>query len=321
MAHIEVKKRQIDLQNLDKAALVKLDQPKSGEVNEAAIEAEIEAAETYATKIVRVTVILERELLKRTEKAKKAAVATQKQTKFKSPAAPFVKYEESTGALGLVKWFSEFEEIAAKFVLSDFEKFTLLKENITGEPLNLVNTINFQDRSFAAAKELLLTAFAQKGALKTEAVRKLLGLKPTKNYHHYAAEMRNIREVFSANEIKLEDVFEHIFLDSMNGVLKRNLVKITNTNHPTLQQIEEKIFEAIERADRPPKTERLQPNPQPNQQPKTVPPAVKPYQSAYKPQPYQKYPTPYKPLAVSSRNQPKSPAVLLPAAKNWLPAV
>ena len=209
VAHIEVKKKQIDLQNLDKAALLKLAPPKSGEVNE--------AAESYATKIVRTTVIIERELLKRTEKAKEAAVATLKQTKFKSPAAPFVKYDESTGALGLVKWFSEFEEIAAKFTLSDFEKFTLLK-NITGEPLNLVNTINFQDRSFTAAKDLLLTAFAQKGALKTEAVMKLLGLKPTKNYHHYAAEMRNIREVFSTNEIRLEDVFEHIFLDNMDGV-------------------------------------------------------------------------------------------------------
>ena len=62
---------------------------------------------------------------------------------LKRPQAPIPKFPDNVGGSRIVKYFKEFEAVVNRYDFDTTEKFWLLKENICGKPLTIVQNIQF----------------------------------------------------------------------------------------------------------------------------------------------------------------------------------
>ena len=126
--------------------------------------------------------------------------------------------------------------------------FFLLKQ-LTKEPLALVKSLHGNNQSFEEAKLLLQQAFASPVKQKHDIIHKLRGLNLTNAnlIYTYISDIRTIIQTFDRLEISVNDIIRHFIWASMPKLLQDQFVSITNTNHPTLTNINENLFDAAER--------------------------------------------------------------------------
>ena len=155
--------------------------------------------------------------------------------KLKPTGAQLPKYNDKLGSLALLKFFAEFEEIVKRYNYGDYEQWVLLKSQLSGRPLDLLETLSTRDNSYAKAKELLTAAYANADVLKFEAIQRLLDLKncDKKDAFWFATQMKMIAQEISFHKIKIDDILQFCFLSYMDPTLKQALIAITNNNHPS----------------------------------------------------------------------------------------
>ena len=213
---------------------------------------EAEESEKYDTMIMRIVAFCKGKLA--TARAAQAApqpahsAQTAAKPHFKSPNCPLPKYNENLGSLSLLKFLEDFKNITQRYEFSDFEYFCLLKQQIRGRALQLVEALPQKDQSFAKAEALLKAAFASPSALKHESIKRLLSFKRPPDAYAFATEMKLIMEEIDFHKISIEDVMQFCFLQNMPEPIKAALIQITNTSYPSLSQISENVFSAIERS-------------------------------------------------------------------------
>lgn len=167
---------------------------------------------------------------------------------IKLPQLPLPEYGHENGEnLGL--FFTNFENIINKYSLSEYEKFVFLSRQLKGEPLILVKSLQGAHQSYEEAKALLTKAFSSPLAQKFETINKLsnITLSEYGEPFSFVSDMRIITESFKTLDIKSNDILQYFFWRAMPEGLKCQLTNITNCNKPSLEQIEEHIFTAIER--------------------------------------------------------------------------
>ena len=99
------------------------------------------------------------------------------------------------------------------------------------------------------AKDLLTKAFASKNAQKCSTITKLsqLNLPYNGNYYEFVSNLKLIRQSFENLNISVDDVIQFFVWQAMPVNLQNQFISITNNNRPTLDEIEDNIFSAIER--------------------------------------------------------------------------
>ena len=168
--------------------------------------------------------------------------------RLKLPEVPLPEY--SNGKSETLDYFLRtFTSIVEKHSLSSYEKFVLLKNQLKGEPLYLVNSLDVAEQSYENAESLLKRAFASEVCKKFDAVKRLAELKlsSNSNIYEFVGEMRTIENLFKTLEIKADTVMQYFFWNSMSPELQTQLVSISNCNKPDLNQINEYIFQAVDR--------------------------------------------------------------------------
>ena len=167
---------------------------------------------------------------------------------IKLPQIPLPEYNHSEGE-SFENFISNFESVINKYNVSNFEKYIYLERQVKGEALTLIKSLRGNDRSYDEAHKLLTKAFASPIVQKFEVMQKManLNLKYNGNCYQFVSDMRVIIHSFNSLKISTDDVLQFFLWNAMPFSLQNQLMSITNNNKPSVAEIEENIFSAIER--------------------------------------------------------------------------
>ena len=142
-----------------------------------------------------------------------------------------------------------FESIIDKYTLTDFEKFTYLKGQLKGGPLALINSLDVNKQQYANGKKLLEEAFECTLNAKKDSIKRLLELKlyDGKDPYVYIGEMKAIISNFDTLDVKVTDILQYFVWQSFTDRFRAHLVAITNKSYPSMDEINDNLFEACNR--------------------------------------------------------------------------
>ena len=169
-------------------------------------------------------------------------------SRLKPKNAPLPKYS-GEGSDSFERFFLTFEALVNSYGYTNFEKYLLLKECCTDTALTIVDSLEISDQNYTAAKNLLQEALASPIKQKFNTLQRLinLNLDDVGCPYKFVGEIRSLTELFRTLPIDVDNILQFFFWRSMNDRLRGHLVHITNSNYPTLAQIENNIFSSIER--------------------------------------------------------------------------
>ena len=162
----------------------------------------------------------------------------------------------------LEEFFTNFENSVQKYNLNDHEKYIYLSGQVKGDALTTVSALKGSKRDYQAAKELLTRAFASVTVQKFEAIEKLrnLNLNPSGNCYEFASELKSVRQSFGDLKIEIDDILQYFAWQAMPTGLQNQFVNICNESKPKIEDIELKMYDAIDRYSlNKPKVERSSP--------------------------------------------------------------
>ena len=167
---------------------------------------------------------------------------------LKSPQAPLPVFNSQPGESFEV-FISNFEETTSKFKYTDYDKFLLLKQQIHGKALFLIDSLEPGSQTFNKAKDLLSSALASRPILIANILNQLIELKLGYNNEpfKYMSDMQKIKQTFEKLTISTDEILEHFFLKGMNEHFRTQLVLVTNNSRPCWDEINRNFFLANER--------------------------------------------------------------------------
>ena len=167
---------------------------------------------------------------------------------LRNPIAPLPKFTSTEGE-SLEPFFTQFDSTISKFSYSDYDKLLLLKQQLSGRALILVDSLVEGSQSYDEAKDLLLTALASKPSRKFDLIKELsnMQLNYSTEPFQYISDMKKI--IHSVNKLNMNanDFLQYFFWNGMNESFKNQLVMITSNTKPTVDEIMENFFAAEER--------------------------------------------------------------------------
>ena len=168
-------------------------------------------------------------------------------TKLKLPEIPLPKFDNKDDQC-LIQFFLNFEGVINKYNLSEYEKFIYLEKQLGNEPLTLIKSLTGSKRSYNDAKDILNQAFARPIKQKYNCVKRLENLKfDLTNPYKYVTEVKLLISSFNDLEMDLYTVIQYFVWAALPMKYQTQLLHITNSSYPSLEDIQENIFEAIER--------------------------------------------------------------------------
>lgn len=149
----------------------------------------------------------------------------------------------------LEKFIYSFESIIDKHVLSSYEKFIYLKNQLRGSPKVLIDSMSTDEQNYDTAKQLLVEAFASVVTQKFDVIERLAKLKLDSGTdpYEFIGDMRSIVSSFSNLNISIDDILQCFIWSALNDRFQSQLIQITNNSKPTLAEIKTHIFTATER--------------------------------------------------------------------------
>ena len=167
---------------------------------------------------------------------------------IKLPNLPLPEYSNLEGEC-LETFLSQYENIVKKYNLNNYEMYVFLLKQLSKEPLALVKSLHGDNQSYNEAKKLLQQAFASPIKQKHDVINQLhtLNLSNPNLVYTYISDIRTIVQTFTRLDINIDDVLRYFVWASMPKILQDQFIAITNSNHPSLDQINDNIFDAAER--------------------------------------------------------------------------
>lgn len=209
--------------------------------DESWLNSELKVCEDYFSKI--------RECLVLTEyKAPSGSDVENARSLLKSPTAPLPTFKSEENE-DLTKFFTDFEAITSLFKYSNYDKFVLLKQQVSGRALVLLNSLESDKKGYDHAKDLLVSALASKDTRTFNIIKQLteLKLEVGNDPFGYVSQMRNITEAVGKLQLDTDSFLRYFFWIGLNNKFQSILTQITNSSKPTLNQINDNFFEASDR--------------------------------------------------------------------------
>ena len=169
-------------------------------------------------------------------------------TLLKSPVAPLPTFSGHENE-DLERFLREFEDTTNKFSYAEYDKLILLKQQISGRALLLVNSLEADKQGYTHAKELLTKALASTDSQKFSVIKQLTELKLDikGDPFEYISNMRLLKESSTKLKIDLDYFLQYFIWQGLNSSFKEQLVQITNKTQPSLTEIFDNYFEACNR--------------------------------------------------------------------------
>mgnify|MGYP000654560869 CR=1 FL=1 len=167
---------------------------------------------------------------------------------LKSPIAPLPKFSSGEGE-DLLRFFLEFEETVGKFNLVNYDKYLLLKQQLSGRALVLVGSLETDQQSYEHAKSLLVEAFASPETIIFKTIQQITEMKlPLKgDSYSYIAKMRKLIQNVRQHDITVDHFLQFFFWSGMNSTFQNIFYQLTMKNRPSLKELSSKFFEVAER--------------------------------------------------------------------------
>ena len=146
-------------------------------------------------------------------------------------------------------FFKQFEETTSRFNFTDYDKFLLPKQQISGRAVSLINSLDSSQHSYANAKKLLLDALASPAVQKFNIIKQMAKLKLEYNTEpfEYIGQINNIKRAFGTLKVSTDDILQYFAWLGLNESFKSQFIQITNETRPSLDIITSRFFEVSER--------------------------------------------------------------------------
>lgn len=167
---------------------------------------------------------------------------------LRCPTAPLPKFTSAAGE-NFELFLSQFEDTISRYDYPSYDKLLLLKQQITGKALYLIDCLEPQQQTYEEAKKLLSAALASHEVQVFNILKQMTDLKLTYSTEpfQYIAEIKKIMNAFQCLNITPDDILQYFVLRGMNDSFRDCLVMITNKNHPDINDIVDNFFKANER--------------------------------------------------------------------------
>ena len=167
---------------------------------------------------------------------------------LKSPTAPLPVYYSGEDE-NLEQFLSNFEETVSKHKYTSYDKFLLLKQQVKGRALYLIDSLDPDRHTYDEARNLLMTALASRPIQVSNIIKQLSSLKLAYGSEpfKYMGEMRKITQAIDSLNITVDDIKQYFFLNGLNETFRAQLILVTNNSRPSLAEIMDKFYEANER--------------------------------------------------------------------------
>ena len=172
----------------------------------------------------------------------------QNRTLLKSPTAPLPTFNGDSDE-DYSKFIMSFEETIHKFSYPEYDKFLLLRQQLGGRALVLMESLETDNRSYVSAKKLLDNAFASPAVVKHNIIRRISEMKLSfkDDPFIYISKMNSLMDSVEKLKIDAEAFLQHFFWVGLNEVFQSQLIQIVNKTRPSLNEIVENFFDAAER--------------------------------------------------------------------------
>ena len=169
-------------------------------------------------------------------------------TLLRSPTAPLPKFSSCEGE-DLSRFLIEFEDTIGKFTFSDYDKLLLLKQQVSGRALTLINSLESDKLGYKYAKELLTEALASPDIQICDSIRQIteLKLKSNTDPFEYISKVRLLTESIRKLKISEEHFLQYFVWRGLNECFQDQLIHITNSTRPSYDEIMSNFFKAAER--------------------------------------------------------------------------
>ena len=167
---------------------------------------------------------------------------------LKLPELPLPTFSNAKGE-SLTSFLTKFESILKNYGLSSYTKFVYLSKQLSGPPFLLVDSLQISDQSYESAVALLKQAFASDDVQKFDVIQRLRDLKCGNKPYEFIGEIRLVKDLFTNLKIDVNTVLQFFVWNGLTAELQTQLISICNTNKPSLTQIEENIFKALDRTN------------------------------------------------------------------------
>ena len=190
-----------------------------GEENETKLLTNLNACEEYQDKIVEALNIFEslNESPMTTNSFHRGSFDNARSL-LKSPTAPLPVFKSTPGE-NLELFLKNFEETTGKYNYTQYDLFLLLKQQVQGRALFLIESLDADSHTYAQAKESLLKALASRHIQIGNVLRQMVNIKLSLDDEpfEYMSNMKKIRQSFSTLNISINDVMRHFFMIGMNS--------------------------------------------------------------------------------------------------------
>ena len=209
--------------------------------DEAELETELTACDAYKKKLAECIVLLEQAPLV------DYSVDTARSL-LKSPVAPLPRFQSRDGE-DLDRFLVQFEETLSRFNYPDYDKLLLLKQQVSGRALVLIDSLEIDNQSYTEAKALLQKALASPEKQKFSTIKRMtdMTLPVDRDPYEYVSQMRTITESVKNLKIDVDAFLLYFFWNGLNETFRNHVVQITNKTHPNLKELNDSFFDACER--------------------------------------------------------------------------
>jgi hypothetical protein len=147
------------------------------------------------------------------------------------------------------KFIASFETMVSRYKLSNFEKYSYLLKQLSGNAKSLIETLPVSELTFDAAKSLLDKAFCCKLDQQYAVLAKLSKIKlgPDSDPYKWICDARSLKDQFERLNIDSDLILQYFLWEGLNDNFKAQYVGILNQSKPNLSDILEHAFEANKR--------------------------------------------------------------------------
>jgi hypothetical protein len=159
-------------------------------------------------------------------------------TVLSRPTAPLPRFGGSPKE-NYTLFIKEFEDILSNYKYSATDMFLLFRKQLDGNALTLIETLQFQDRNFDKAKELLDSIYSNTYIIKQHLINdiKNLSFAESDDPYVFLAKLKTIHQNITLNNLTIEDIFQHFAWRGINYKFQNILVTSTNEIHPKMDTI------------------------------------------------------------------------------------
>ena len=167
---------------------------------------------------------------------------------LRQPTAPLPTYSGKENE-DLTKFLSEFELTTSCYKYPDRDRLLLLIQQLSGNAKTLLGSLEVDKQSYKDAKDLLISAFVSDKKQKRSTISRIMELQLgyKDDPYDFISKVKVVCETVKTLKISADDFLQFFIWNGINKKFQTYLTQITSETLPSVEQIVDNYFVALER--------------------------------------------------------------------------